>query len=79
MADLHELKLDRTALSVVKLEDADDYSDVIYWESQPYSKRLEALEMTRQAFYGDATSDSNRLVRVLEIIRLVTNEPRLAD
>lgn len=74
MADLHQIKLDRTALSVVKLEDADDYSDVTYWESQPYSKRLEALEMTRQAFYGDAASDANRLVRVLEVVRPATSK-----
>ena len=69
MADLNDYRLDRTAFSVVSLKDADDYSDVAYWETQPPAKRLEALEITRQVFYGDEAGDSQRLSRFFEVVK----------
>jgi len=58
-------KLDKTAFSVVSLEEADS-DEVEYWLSKTPYERLDALETLRQIFYGyDPTTI--RFQRVLEI------------
>jgi hypothetical protein len=58
-------KLDRTAFSVVSLDEADN-DEMDYWLSKTPYERLEALETLREIFYGyDPTT--TRLQRVLEI------------
>jgi hypothetical protein len=58
-------KLDRTAFSVVSLDEADN-DEMDYWLSKTPYERLEALETLRKIFYGyDPTT--TRLQRVLEI------------
>ena len=62
-------KLDRTAFSVVSLEEADE-DEMAYWLSKTPYERLDALETLRQIFYGyDPTTA--RLQRVLEITERV--------
>ena len=61
------IRLDKTAFSVVSLEEADAI-DKAYWATQSPESRLEALELMRQVMYGyDPISD--RLERVLEVVR----------
>jgi hypothetical protein len=64
---LDAIRLDKTALSVVPLDQADAL-DKAYWRAQSPQARLEALELMRQVMYGyDPISD--RIERVLEVIR----------
>jgi len=60
-------RMDKTALSVVSLDEADD--DLEYWLSKTPLERLEALELTRQILYG-YDPDTTRLQRVLTIAEL---------
>ncbi len=62
-----EYRLDRTQVSVARLTDRDDA--VEYWLSRPVEERLQALELLRQTFYGDA-SVTGGLQRVLEVAEL---------
>jgi len=62
--DAKELRVDRTALSVVGLHDADDH----YWWSRSLEERLEAIEIQRQIVYGYGPTPP-RLQRVLEVAR----------
>ena len=58
-------RLDRTAFSLVSLEEADN-DQMEYWLSKTSYERLDPLETLRQIFYGyDPTT--TRLQRVLEI------------
>jgi hypothetical protein len=58
-------RLDKTAFSVVSLEEADD-DEVAFWLSKTPSERLDAWETLRQIFYSyDPTT--TRLQRVFEI------------
>lgn len=47
----NEMRLDRTALSVVALAEADQ-ADQAYWRSRTPEERLAALELSRQITYG---------------------------
>ena len=58
-------KLDRTAFSVVSLEEADN-DEMEYWLSKTPYERLNALETLRQVFYGYSPT-TTRLQRILEI------------
>jgi hypothetical protein len=65
MTPLQAFRMDRTALTVVPLED--ESSDREYWWAKDPLERLEALELMRQVVYGyDPISD--RIQRVLEVI-----------
>ena len=58
-------RMDKTAFSIVSLEEADN-DEMDYWLSKTPYERLDALETLRQIFYGyDPTTI--RLQRVLEI------------
>jgi hypothetical protein len=65
MEEVEFPKLDRTAFSVVSLEEADE-DEMEYWLSKTPYERLEALEILRQIFYGYNPSTS-RLQRILEV------------
>ncbi len=58
-------KMDKSAFSVVSLEEADS-DEVEYWLSKTPYERLDALETLRQIFYG-YNPTTTRLQRVLEI------------
>jgi len=57
--------IDRTAFSVVTLEEADN-DEVEFWLSKTPYERLDALETLRLIFYGYDPA-TTRLQRVLEI------------
>ncbi len=60
---LAEIKINRKAISVASLMDADD--DKAYWSQKPPVERLKQIEILRWINYGDAAS--GRLQRVLEV------------
>ena len=59
--------VDRSAFSVVPLEEADN--DLEYWLSRTPAERLAALELNRRMVYGHDRATS-RLQRVLEVTEL---------
>jgi hypothetical protein len=59
-------RLDRSAFSVVNLEDQDD--DGLYWQDKSTEERMRALEYLRRMAYGDAATA--RLQRVLSVAEL---------
>jgi hypothetical protein len=64
---LDAIRMDKTAFSVVSLDQA-DAEDKAYWRTQSPEARLEALELMRQVMYGyDPLSD--RIERVLEVVK----------
>jgi hypothetical protein len=65
----YDLHLDKTAFSVVSLEEQDELEKQ-FWRSKTPHERLEAVEMTRQLLYGYDPA-TTRLQRVLEIAQLV--------
>ncbi|MEP7354035.1 MAG: hypothetical protein ABI824_12460 [Acidobacteriota bacterium] len=64
MALIDEMRMDRTAISVVNTTTPSDAKE--YWKSKTIAERLQALELTRQVFnaYDPATT---RFQRVLEV------------
>ncbi len=63
MSNVDNIKLDKTAWSVVNLN---DYSDKAFWLGCKPEKRLEAMELMRQVNYGyDPTT--TRLQRIFEV------------
>jgi hypothetical protein len=68
MVNIDEFRMDRTKLEVLTLAEADDYSDVAYWETQPEYKRLAFLEFLRRSFHGQRTGHRRRLPRILEVV-----------
>lgn len=66
MSLLDELRMDRTALSVVKTATPSDAK--AYWQTKTMLERLEALELTRQVMNA-YDPDTTRFQRVLEVTR----------
>jgi hypothetical protein len=62
--DLPVPRLDKTAVSIVPLSQADD--DKAYWLSRTPEERMQHLEYLRRLNYGDLAT--GRLQRVLEIV-----------
>jgi hypothetical protein len=60
-----ERKMDRRALSVVRLDEQDN-EEKRYWRGKSPHERLQAVEETRQMIYGYDPA-STRLQRVLEV------------
>jgi hypothetical protein len=58
-------RLDKTAFSIVTLDEADN-DEVKFWLSKTPYERLDALETLRQIFYGYDPS-TTRLQRIFEI------------
>ncbi|MCA9056236.1 MAG: hypothetical protein KDA75_20545 [Planctomycetaceae bacterium] len=61
----HDLRLDRSALSVVELGQADH--DLEYWLRQSPEERWRGIELMRQLLYG-YSNPPPRLQRILEIV-----------
>ena len=61
------IKFDRSAFSVVPLDEADD--DLTYWLTRTPHERLQGMEITRQILYGYTTPP--RLQRVFIVDELV--------
>ncbi|NNF04565.1 MAG: hypothetical protein HKN17_08865 [Rhodothermales bacterium] len=59
------MKVDRSAISIVRLDEQKEGERVFWLEKTPL-ERLAGLEQTRQIFYGYDPS-AERLQRVLEI------------
>ena len=57
--------MDKTAFSVVSLEEADD--DLAYWLTKTPEERLRAMEFLRQTLYGYDPSTA-RMQKVLTIL-----------
>lgn len=64
---IDELRMDRSAFSVVDLNEPDDA--VGYWLSRPAEERLVELERLRRTFYGDAGVGEG-LQRFFEVVEL---------
>lgn len=64
---IEDLRLDRSAFSVVTLGEPDDA--VGYWLSRPAEERLMELERLRRTFYGNA-SVGEGLQRFFEVVEL---------
>ena len=62
----NSLKVDRTAFSIISLDDQDE-DEKEYWRNKSPHERLEALEKTREILYGK-DSTTARLQRVFEIV-----------
>jgi hypothetical protein len=58
-----EFKMDKTAFSVVSMDDPDD--SVAYWRTRPPEERLEFHEYLSEVMFGDKAQEG--LQRVLEI------------
>lgn len=66
MALIDEVRMDRTVMSIVTLdEQADDWE---YWQTRPVEERSATLELTWQVFNGYAP-DTTRFHRVIEVVR----------
>ena len=66
MALIDEIRMDRTAFSVVTTDTPSDAKE--YWKSKTMQERLVALELTRQVFNA-YDPDTARFQRVLEVTR----------
>ena len=66
MALIDEIRMDRTAFSVVTTETPSDAKE--YWKSKTMQERLVALELTRQVLNA-YDPDTARFQRVLEVTR----------
>jgi hypothetical protein len=58
------LKMDKTAFSVVSLEDEPD--ELHFWLAKSPDERLQAIELMRQIMFGYAPT--SRLQRVLAVV-----------
>ena len=66
MALIDEIRMDRTAFSVVTTDTPSDAKE--YWKSKTMQERLAALELTRQVFnaYDPDTARFQRVFAVIE-------------
>lgn len=65
MRPVDEIRMDKSAFSIVLLDDPSD--EIAYWQTRTPQERLEALELMRQIMYGYDPATA-RIRRVLEII-----------
>jgi hypothetical protein len=64
--ELIDLTLDRTAFSVVSLDD--ESNELAYWLTRTPEERIHHTEFLRQINYGHKVNE--RLQRVLEVVEL---------
>lgn len=62
-----KLSLDRSALSIISLDEQEE-DEKRYWKSKSPHERLAALETTRRMLYGEDSTTAG-LQRVLEIAK----------
>lgn len=55
---------------VRKLRMPDEKSDFLYWQSQPYQKRIEALETIRTEYITWKYDTQPKFQRVYKIVKL---------
>ena len=68
MREIDELRIDRTSVEVVDLNNQNEVEDIKFWLSRSPLERLEGMEAMRQSMYSyDPVSE--RLPRFFEIIR----------
>ena len=67
MNAISEVRMDKTAFSIVSLTDESDEKE--YWKARTPQERLETVEMLRQLNYGYDPATA-RLQRVLTIVEL---------
>jgi hypothetical protein len=61
-------KIDKTALKIINM--TDERSDFAYWQSQPYTARLAALEAIRTEYHTwkyDSKPGFQRVYRVTQL------------
>lgn len=61
-------RIDRTMVKVARLTDKS--GDFAWWQTQPYSKRLETLESIRKEYNNWNNDTQPRLQRVYRTIKL---------
>lgn len=54
---------------VKKIKMKNEKSDFLYWQSQPYEKRIEALETIRKEYINWKYDNQQRFQRVYKIIK----------
>ena len=54
---------------VKKIKMKDEKSDFLYWQSQPYEKRIEALETIRKEYISWKYDNQQRFQKVYRIIK----------
>lgn len=67
MNAISEVRMDKTAFSIVSLTDESDEKE--YWQARTPQERLETVEMLRQLNYGYDPATA-RLQRVLTVAEL---------
>ncbi len=70
MNAIFEVRMDRTAFSVVSLKEESDEKE--YWQTKTPQERLETVELLRQLNYGYDPATA-RLQRVLTVAELKEN------
>ncbi len=60
-------RIDRRAVKKVKIEEAQN--DFLYWQSQPYEKRLETLESIRREYNSWKYVDQQGFQRVYTVVK----------
>jgi hypothetical protein len=63
------MKAKTIAKVVTKIPQQEQKSDFAYWQSQPYSARLAALEQIRQEYHQWRYGAEPRLQRVYSIVK----------
>lgn len=59
--------VDRTSVRKIKIEEAQN--DFLYWQGQPYEKRLEALESISREYNSWKYGEDQEFQRVYRIIK----------
>ena len=54
---------------VKRIRKSDNRSDFLFWQSQPYEKRLETLEIIRQEYNSWKYADKPGFQRVFTIVK----------
>ena len=54
---------------VNRIKKSDNQSDFGYWQTQPYEKRLETLEIIRQEYIGWKYASKPRFQRIFRIVK----------
>ena len=64
---MHSAPLDKKAISIARMTDRN--TDFEYWNTQPYLKRLDALESIRSEYHNWKYGANQRFQRVYRVTR----------
>lgn len=70
---VNELRIDRTAFSVVPLSEAGN--DVAYWLSRTAEERRQRIEISRRVLYGEVAC-TRRMEKVIEVVNRLSDQQR---